>query len=340
MTVSFRVATFNLENFDVSRGRETELERRIAVLRPILRDMAADVICLQEVDAQRASPHGPRQFLALDHLLCGTVYQSYHHAASVRPGSTMPANIHNLVILSRWPIREQRQLHHDIVAKWSWTPPAEGSSPSPSIEIEWDRPLLYAKISLPGDAALHVVNLHLRAPRAVPIPNTSKSVGCVSSRAWAEGQFLAAQRREGQALEARLFVERLFDCEPNALIAICGDLNSEEHDTPVRLLAGMPDEDVENMSRRALVPLGIRVEEARRFTVVHAERPVLIDHILASRPLAAGCTGVVILNEGLQDEVKAKEPILGSLHAPVIASFALDVETVLNVGVAVTPKES
>jgi hypothetical protein len=153
MTVSFRLATFNLENFDVSRGRETELERRIAVLRPILRDMAADVICLQEVDAQRASPHGQRQFLALDHLLCDTVYQSYHHAASVRPGSAMPANVHNLVILSRWPIREQRQLHHDIVAKWSWTPPAEGSSPSPSIEIEWDRPLLYAKISLPGDAS-------------------------------------------------------------------------------------------------------------------------------------------------------------------------------------------
>ena len=42
MTVSFRLATFNLENFDVSRGRESELERRIAILRPILRDMTAD----------------------------------------------------------------------------------------------------------------------------------------------------------------------------------------------------------------------------------------------------------------------------------------------------------
>ena len=201
MTVSFRLATFNLENFDVSRGRESELERRIAVLRPILRDMAADVLCLQEVDAQRASPHGPRQFLALDHLLCETVYQSYHHAASVRPGSTMPADVHNLVILSRWPIREQRQLHHNIVAKWSWAPLAEGSSPSPSIEIEWDRPLLYAKISLPGDAALHVVNLHLRAPRAVPIPNTSKSVGCVSSRAWAEGH--SSQRKSGRGRRSK-----------------------------------------------------------------------------------------------------------------------------------------
>jgi endonuclease/exonuclease/phosphatase family metal-dependent hydrolase len=328
MTVSFRLATFNLENLDVSRGHENEFERRIAVLRPILKDLAADVLCLQEVDAQKTSPHGSRQFLALDRLLCGTAYQSYHHATSARPGSAMPAAIHNLVILSRWPICEQRQLHHDIVAKWSWTPPAEGSSQPPSIEIEWDRPLLYAKIALPGDVALHVINLHLRAPRAVLIPDASQTVDRVSSRAWAEGQFLAAQRREGQALEARLFAERLFDCEPNALIAICGDLNSEEHDMPVRLLTGVSDEDAEYMSQRVLMPLGMRVEGPHRFTVLHAKRPVLIDHILASRALAIGCTGVAILNEGLQDEVKAKEPILGSLHAPLIASFALNVSNV------------
>ncbi len=336
MTVSFRLATFNLENLDVSRAHENEFERRIVVLRPILKDLAADVLCLQEVDAQKMSPHGSRQFLALDRLLSDTAYQNYYRATSVRPGSAMPADIHNLVILSRWPISEQRQLHHDIVAKWRWTPPAEGLSLPPSVEIEWDRPLLYAKISLPGDAALHVINLHLRAPRAVPISGRSKSVGCASSRTWAEGQFLAAQRREGQALEARLFAESLFDCEPNALIAICGDLNSEEHDMPVRLLTGIPDEDAENMSRRVLIPLGMRVDEAHRFTVVHAKRPVFIDHILASRTLAVGCKGVTILNEGLQDEVKAEEPILGSLHAPVIASFVLNVT---NAGCATIPDE-
>jgi len=46
---SFGVATFNLENFDWSRAHELEFARRIAVLRPILNDLAADVICLQEV---------------------------------------------------------------------------------------------------------------------------------------------------------------------------------------------------------------------------------------------------------------------------------------------------
>jgi hypothetical protein len=32
---------------------------------------------------------------------------------------------------------------------------------------------------------------------------------------------------------------------------------------------------------------------------------------------------VAITNEDLQDEVMAEEPILGSLHAPIIASFDL-----------------
>jgi endonuclease/exonuclease/phosphatase family metal-dependent hydrolase len=285
--------------------------------------MAADVICLQEVDAQKSPPHGGRRFLALDRLLCDTAYQSYYRTTSVRPGTNAPADVHNLAILSRWPIHEQRQLYHDIVAKWSWTPSGEGSSPPPSIEVMWERPLLYARIAMPNGAALHTVNLHLRAPRAVRIPDKSERTGCVSSRAWVEGQFIAAQRREGQALETRLFIERLFDSEPNALIAICGDLNSEVHDAPARLLLGVPDEETTETSPRKLTPLAAYVEETRRFSVIHAGRHVLLDHILASKRLAACCTNVTILNEALQDEVLAEEPILGSLHAPIIASFDL-----------------
>jgi len=81
----------------------------------------------------------------------------------------------------------------------------------------------------------------------------------------------------------------------------------------------------------------MRVEETHRFTVVHAKRPVLIDHYLASRPLAVGCKGVTILNEGLQDEVKAEEPILGSLHAPRHRVFVLNVTTA---GCAAIPDEN
>ena len=45
---------------------------------------------------------------------------------------------------------------------------------------------------------------------------------------WAEGFFAAAIKRAGQALELRLAVERIFDAEPNAVIAVCGDFNAED----------------------------------------------------------------------------------------------------------------
>ena len=112
--------------------------------------------------------------------------------------------------------------------------------------------------------------------------------------------------------------------DPAARIVVCGDLNSREHDAPMRILRGARDEDTPDTMPRILVPLAERVNEARRFSVVHGGRKLLLDHILASPALAAACSSVVILNEGLQDEVTAQEPILGSLHAPVIASFVLE----------------
>ncbi len=323
MANQLRLATFNLENLDYSVTRRAVFERRLGVLKPLLNELAADILCLQEINAQKTADHDGRRFLALDRLFGGGPYEGCHRATSVRPGTTAPADVHNLVIASRWPIVEQRQLFHDIVAKWSWTPPAEGRSAQAPVEVAWDRPLLYARVAAPDGAPLHIINLHLRAPRAVPL-QADGATGGGSSRSFVEGQFLAAQKREGQALEARLFVERLFDADPAARIVVCGDLNSREHDAPMRILRGARDEDTPDTMPRILIPLAERVEEARRFSVVHGGRKVLLDHILASPALAAACSSVVILNEGLQDEVTAQEPILGSLHAPVMASFVLE----------------
>jgi endonuclease/exonuclease/phosphatase family metal-dependent hydrolase len=311
MRCRFRLASFNTENLDVSPAAEPAFERRLAVLRPLLATLDADVICLQEVDAQRPAPHAPRRFLALDRLLAGGPYDGFHRATSRRPGGGEPADVHNLAILSRWPIVETRQLHHDIVAPWDWTPPGAATA----IRLLFDRPLLYARIAPPDGAPLHVLNLHLRAPRAVPLPETVARAGA----AFAEGQLLAAQKREAQALEARLFVERLFDAEQDALIVVCGDLNSEAYDAPARILRGAAEED--ETSPRALVALAERVAAAARYSVIHAGRRTLLDHILASRGLAARCETVEIVNDGLADEATAPDPILGSLHAPIVATF-------------------
>jgi hypothetical protein len=318
MSGRFRLATFNIENLDWSPEAGNEFERRLAVLRPLLAQIDADILCLQEVDAQRDGPQAPRRFIALDRLVAATPYEGFHRATSLRPGSDTPADVHNLAILSRWPIVERSQVHHDIVAPWRWTPPVEQGAPAP-IDIVFDRPLLHARVALPGGETLHVIDLHLRAPRPVPLPGES-APRRGSSRAFAEGQFLAAQKREGQALEARLFVERLLDADEGALVAVCGDINAGEHDAPTRILRGTAEEEALE-TRRSLVALEARVAEPRRFTVIHAGRRVLLDQILVSRALAERCEEVTILNEGLEDETTAKDPILGSLHAPVVASF-------------------
>lgn len=316
MSGRFSLATFNIENLDWSPAAEPQFEQRLAVLRPLLAALDADVIALQEVDAQRLAPHAPRRFLALDRLVAGTVYERFHRATSVRPETGEPADIHNLAILSRWPVLETRQLHHDIVARWRWTPPVGPGGSAASIDVVFDRPLLYARIAPPQSAELHVMNLHLRAPRAVPLPGGS---GLGAEPAFAEGQFLAAQKRDGQALEARLFVDRLLDAEREAQIAVCGDLNSEAYDAPARILRGAAEEDLD--APRALVALAELVPAPLRYSVIHAGRRTLLDHILVSRALARRCERLTILNEGLADEATAPDPILGSLHAPIVASF-------------------
>ncbi|PPD43587.1 MAG: endonuclease [Methylocystis sp.] len=316
--MELRVATFNLENLDWAASHQADFARRRAILLPLLEALRADVLCLQEIGAQKAHKHAPREYLALDRLLAGTPYAGFARATSVRPGGDAPADVHNLAILSRWPIREARQIHHELVPRWSWPPPRDGDTQPKPILIEWDRPLLYAAIELPSGALLHALNLHLRAPRPAPVP-TARGEG--SSKSQIEGQFVAAQKREGQALEARLFIETLFDSEPDARIAVCGDFNADEHDAPTRLLRGGDNEL--QQGPRALAPLEERVEAARRYTVLHAGRQKLIDHILASPALSSTWRESEILNGGLPDEVYAQEPILGSLHAPVAAAFEI-----------------
>lgn len=320
-----RIATFNLETLDAGPDVVPPLGERIAALQPLFLRLDADVFCLQEVNAQKAGKRKRRSFMALDELLSGTKLAAFHRVSteSARGG---PSDVHNLVVLSRWPIAARRQLRNDLVPAPRYRLVTAAPAADKAAPIQWDRPLLYAGIDLPNGRRLHVVNLHLRAPLASFVPGQKKSPFVwKTASGWAEGFYVAAMKRTGQALEARLLVDQLFDAEPEALIAVAGDLNAETRETPVRALCGDIEETGNpSLSSRMLSLVESDVPRDKRFSVLHRGLRLMLDHMLVSPALERAHRHSQILNETLADEYYAYiagEHAKDSFHAPVVADF-------------------
>jgi endonuclease/exonuclease/phosphatase family metal-dependent hydrolase len=325
--VRVRLATFNIENLGRRSGAALAIDVRRPTLQAQLARLDADILCLQEVNAQEGAKAAARQLRDLDAVLAGTPYAAFERACTLRKSGVGPLDIHNLVTLSRWPIRRSRQLWNEMVAPPGYRPPATNPATAKVAAIAWDRPVLLCEIAIGSERALHVINLHLRAPIAAHLADRKLAPGAWKSvSGWAEGFFVAAVKRAGQAFEARLAVDEIFDTDAGALVAVAGDFNATAREAPVRILRGDP-EDTGNaeLATRALVALAEGADE-RAFTVVHGERRIMLDHILASRSLAVACRKIAIDNAALLDET---EPALigalrpGSYHAPVVAEFEL-----------------
>lgn len=321
-----RLATFNIESLDLGPDTDLPFKARAAALRPILERLGADILCLQEVNGQHVAGAPERRLTALDALLAGTRYQAYARAATTGPSGQGVASVHNLVTLSRFPVRRHHELRHTHVA-----PPlhsflsgtAKGIGPQP---IGFDRPLLVAEIDMPDGACLHVVNLHLRAPRASPVAGEKlDSATWRTTGGWAEGYYLSSLKRSAQALELRLAIDDMLARAPDALIAVAGDFNAEERETPVRLVAA-EEEHTGNpaLAAQSLVVLDRALPADRRWSVLHRGRPEMLDHILASQALWRRFRSIEAHNDSLADEAlasAARGAVAGSLHAPLVAEL-------------------
>jgi endonuclease/exonuclease/phosphatase family metal-dependent hydrolase len=325
----FRLATFNLEKLGDGRDAEARLRQRIAVLRPQLSRLDADIVCLQEVNAQRHEGAKSRELDALKELLRETEYARYPCIASGLDGGAALADVDNIVVLSRYPIENFETVKHRLIEpplyrRFSAHPPDAAAQ-----SVRWDRPVLRVLLTLPGGRRLHLINVHLRAPTASYIPGAKQGAwSWTSVEAWAEGYFISAMKRAGQALETRLLVDGIFREEPDALIAVCGDLNARANEVPMKILIAA-EEDTGNaeLVGRTLVPLERSLPADRRYTVLYQGHPEMLDHILVSRSLLASFRGLEIHNETLEDETAVHAHIaqpLTSFHAPMVASFELD----------------
>lgn len=324
-----RLASFNLESLDLPPKAKVPLEVRAQVLRPALARLDADIICFQEVNAQHVAGQSERVLLALEQLLHGTPYASYERAFTTGGTGHAAASVHNLVTLSRYPIRAQREVLHEIVAPFHYRMLTANPAPGQPEALRFDRPILHTEIEVEADVTIDVINLHLRAPLAAAVPGQKlepfvwRSVG-----GWAEGYLVSGVRRMGQALELRLLLETLLDNDPSRMIAVAGDFNAEDYDVPVRIIMGA-EEDTGNpeLSARSLVLLDRALAHDRRWSVLHHGRPQMLDHIMASRSLHSRFRDIEVHNEALADELVGYGRNLrssGSYHAPVVATFAFD----------------
>lgn len=321
-----RLATFNLESLDDSAKTRVDFATRLSVLRPALERLDADVLCLQEVNAQHVSGAHERRLHALDRLLEGTRYAEYQRAASSGPEGRALADVHNLVTLSRFPILARREVHHALVAPPLHRAPVNTTESAP-VPVPFDRPLLLTDIALPNGSKLSLVNVHLRAPLASPVVGQKRSPFVWRTvSGWAEGFYLSTLKREAQALELRLLVEELLGGDPAALVAIAGDFNAEDWGPTLRLVvAAEEDLGASELAAHSLIVLDRALPIDRRWSVLHHGRPQMLDHILASQALYGHFRGIEVHNEGLGDEAVGYAKALhsaASYHAAVVATFS------------------
>lgn len=325
---AMRLATFNLESLGSTRPGAPPLDQRIAVLRPQFERLDADILCLQEVNGQPAAGAKARQLAALSALFAGTRYDGYALHATQSASGAGVHDVHNLVVATHLPVAAVREVRHALVEPPLFRPlTAEPPEPAP-LRLGWDRPLLHLTLTLADGRPLHVVNLHLRAPLAAPVagqklePFVWKSV-----ESWAEGFFIAAMKRLGQAVEARRLVDAIFAHDPEPLIALAGDFNADDHEAPLRIAIGSEDDTGNGaLAGRMLVPAERALPQDRRYSVTHHGRPQMLDHILLSRALMGHLRGVEVHNEALLDELIGPSRTLrppDSFHAPLVAEFAL-----------------
>lgn len=322
-----RIATFNLENFDETAvGERPSLAERIALMRPQISRLRADIACFQEVNGQER-PGQPRQLLALRELLTGTNLDGATMISSRPEGGTV-YDERNLVVVTHLPVLAQQQLRNDLVAKPTYRRlTAIPADPGP-VEIGIERPVLHVELDLSplGGGRLQVINVHLKSKLPTDIPGQKLDrFTWANADGWAEGYFLSSMKRMSQALEVRRLVDQILTSDPEASIVVAGDFNAEPDDVPVLAIRGQV-EDTGNgdLAGRVLVPVENTVPQSTRYTLFHQGRSSMLDHLLVTRNLLAHYRGAEIHNELLHDESVAfgtDRKFPESDHAPVVVTF-------------------
>jgi len=311
------IATWNLEALD-DRNAAT-WNTRITVLRDTLERINADILILQEINT----------LSALDTLRQGTYCQNYNIAHTKTQAGT-PYDERNLVTMSKWNISTTNQYLNDIAPPPKWQKITQNPPDTTAQKVEWERPILHAKIDLNGKQ-LNTINIHLKSMIPTNITgqqDPNNRYKWLSHIGWAEGYFLSDIKRVGQALETRMLIDQILTQQGNdALIAVGGDYNADIGSVPFKTIVGSVD-DTSNPDLRpgVLIPCEMNVPSTSRFSLLHRGKGNMIDHIAVSHVFYPYWEETAIFNELLPDKSIAfatTQKFPESDHAPVVAHFCV-----------------
>lgn len=296
-------------------------------MRPQLERVAADIICLQEIHSQ--GPTGSITLAALDQLLSGTPYAGFNRQSTLTTSGQL-YDQRDLVTLSRFPIVNTQLIRDSAGPRLSYQMATANPPDLTANSVEWERPMLYTHIDIGSGCTLHLINVHLKSKLASNIPGQKiDNFTWRTVSAWAEGSFISSMKRLGQALQARLMIDNIFDTHVlGSLIAVAGDFNAGAEEVSLKAFCGLVEETGNPAHvARAMIPCENNTPDSARYSLLHLGKGQMIDHIVVSRPLLRHFRDAEIHNEVLPDESGAfrqdtKFP--ESDQAPVVAEFGFN----------------
>ncbi|MER5981227.1 hypothetical protein ABT142_32705 [Streptomyces sp. NPDC001857] len=144
------------------------LADRIALMKPQITRLRADIACSQEVHGQER-PGQPRDLLALKELLAGTNLEGAS-LASTKPANDAVFDLRNLVIATHLPVVKHQQLKNDLVNEPRYQRLTAMPPDTAPVAIGIERPILHAQIDIDHAAPSRLLH---RATSRTPTTATS-----------------------------------------------------------------------------------------------------------------------------------------------------------------------
>jgi endonuclease/exonuclease/phosphatase family metal-dependent hydrolase len=303
--MALTIATFNLKNLlePSTDAQRAVLPEKLETLARMLAACDADVVGLQEVGS-------------------AAVLEQVLERMPSRGGYGEPvmgtADSRGIAcaLVSRLPLAWA----HVHTAAALGFPVFQDGDPLPFGErIPLRRGVVHVRVPASGLGEVHVLVAHFKSARPVRARDAAGEYRrSTTALGRAESSVRSQVWRAAEGLFVRSRVDDVLATQPDALVAVVGDLNDVLESSAVGA--------VRSRGPGELFDASSAIEPARKYTTMHGGRRQQIDHVLVTEALHARVAGARILNEALREHEPLPEsgdeiPTADSDHAPLVVRF-------------------